>query len=66
MLANPWKIDYRIRVPEFSDLEINAGRGPISLKGVEGSLALTATESVAQLTLSSGIVNATVGRENST
>lgn len=61
LLLNPWKIDFRIRVPQFSDLEINAGRGPISLKGVEGSLALTATESVAQLTLSSGIVNATVG-----
>lgn len=61
LLVNPWKIDYRIRAPEFSDLEINAGRGPISLKGVEGALALTATESVAQLTLSSGIVNATVG-----
>ena len=61
LLGNPWKIDYRIRVPEFCDLEINAGRGPIALKGVEGSLALTATESVAQLTLSGGIVNATVG-----
>ena len=61
LLANPWKIDYRIRVPEFCDLEINAGRGPIALKGVEGSVALTATESVAQVTLSGGIVNATVG-----
>jgi hypothetical protein len=61
LLGLPWKIDYRIRVPEFSDLEINAGRGPINFKGVEGSLALTATESVAQLTLSSGAVNATVG-----
>lgn len=61
LLINPWKIDYRIRLPQFSDLEINAGRGPISLKSVEGSLALTATESLAQLVLSSGIVNATVG-----
>lgn len=61
LLGLPWKIDYRIRVPEFSDLEINAGHGPINFKGVEGSLALTATESVAQLTLSSGVVNATVG-----
>jgi len=61
LLGLPWKIDYRIRVPEFCDLEINAGRGPISLKGVEGSLALTATETVAQLALNSGVVNATVG-----
>ncbi|MDQ3472608.1 MAG: hypothetical protein M3447_02620 [Acidobacteriota bacterium] len=61
LLGLPWKIDYRIRVPEFSDMEINAGRGPINFKGVEGSLALTATESVAQLTLSGGVVNATLG-----
>jgi hypothetical protein len=61
LLALPWKIDYRIRVPEVCDLEINAGRGPIKLSGVDGSLALTATESVARLTLKSGIVNATVG-----
>lgn len=61
LLALPWKIDYRIRVPEICDLEINAGRGPITLGGVEGALALTATESVAQLSLKAGVVNATVG-----
>jgi hypothetical protein len=61
LLGLPWKIDYRIRIPEFCDLEINAGRGPIKFKGVEGSFALTATESIAQLTLSGGVVNATVG-----
>jgi hypothetical protein len=61
LLGLPWKIDYRIRVPEVTDLEINAGRGPITLSGVEGSLALTATESVVQLTLSAGIANVTVG-----
>ena len=61
LLLLPWKIDYRMRVPQNSDLEINAGRGPISLSGVEGSLALTATESDALLTLSAGIVNITIG-----
>jgi hypothetical protein len=61
LLLLPWKIDYRIRVPQNSDLEITAGRGPISLSGVEGSLALTATESDALLTLSAGIVNITIG-----
>ena len=61
LLALPWKIDYRIRVPEICDLEVNAGRGPITLSSVEGSLALTATESVAQLVIKAGVVNATVG-----
>ena len=61
LLALPWKIDFRIRVPEICDLEVNAGRGPITLSSVEGSLALTATESVAQLVIRAGVVNATVG-----
>lgn len=61
LLGLPWKIDYRIRVPEATDLEVNVGRGPITLAGVVGSLALTATESVAQLTLTGGVVNATIG-----
>lgn len=56
----PWKIDYRISVPMATDLEINAGRGPIKLSGVEGAITLTATESETQMTLTSGTVIATV------
>ena len=37
LLGLPWKIDYRIRVPALCDLEIDAGRGALSLSGVEGS-----------------------------
>jgi len=66
LLALPWKIDYRIRVPMATDLEINAGHGPITLSGVEGAITLTATESETQMTVTSGTVNATVasGRIN--
>jgi len=38
LLRLPWKIDYRIRVPGASDVEIDAGRGPIRFSGVEGAL----------------------------
>ena len=66
LLGLPWKIDYRIRVPMATDLEISAGSGPITLSGVEGAITLTATESETQMTLTSGTVNATVasGRIN--
>ncbi|HKQ52882.1 MAG TPA: hypothetical protein VJT74_10970 [Pyrinomonadaceae bacterium] len=57
----PWKIDYRIRVPPMCDLEIDAGRGPLSLSGVEGSISLKALESDATLVLTGGTVRATVG-----
>jgi hypothetical protein len=61
LLGLPWKIDYRIRVPVATDLEINGGRGPITLSGVEGALGLSATESDATLTLTGGVVSATIG-----
>jgi hypothetical protein len=60
LLGLPWKIDYRIRVPISTDLEINAGRGPISLVNVEGVMRLSAAESETNLTLSGGSIDATI------
>ncbi len=60
LLGLPWKIDYRIRVPVSTDLEISAGRGPISVVGVEGTIRLSAAESDANLKLSGGDLTATV------
>ncbi len=62
LLGLPWKIDYRIRVPVATDLEINAGRGAFHLAGVEGTIRLNATESDASLLLTGGTVDATIGR----
>src|SRR6185295_2115803 len=42
LLGLPWKIDFRIRVPFIVDLDINAGRGPISISGVEGNIQFSA------------------------
>jgi len=60
LLGLPWKIDYRIRVPFATDLEINAGQGAINLAGVEGNIQLSATESEANLQLSGGTFSATM------
>lgn len=60
LIGLPWKIKYRIRVPQVIDLEINAGRGPISLKGFEGAIRLSATESETEMTLTGGTVSITV------
>jgi hypothetical protein len=62
LLGMPWKIDYRIRVPPLTDLEINVGRGAFTLTGVEGAISFTAIESDARMTLTGGAVTATVGR----
>jgi hypothetical protein len=61
LLGLPWKIDYRIRVPAITDIEIDAGRGPITLKGVEGAIRLTALEGDVTLNPAGGLLTATVG-----
>ena len=60
LIGLPWKIDYRIRVPFSTDLEIDAGRGPISIAGVVGAIRIAAPESEAKLELSGGTVSATI------
>ena len=60
LLNLPWKIDYRLRVPVNTDLEINAGHGPVKLSGVEGSMRLTATESETAVTATGGVLSTTV------
>lgn len=56
----PWKIDYRVRVPQACDLEIYTGRGALTLTGVEGSVRLNAGDGPATLTLAGGDVEATL------
>lgn len=60
LLGLPWKIDYRIRVPLAIDLDINAGRGPVNISGVEGNIRLSATDSETKLTLSGGTMSAII------
>jgi hypothetical protein len=60
LIGLPWKIDYRIRVPILTDLEINAGRGAITLADVEGDIRLSAVESETNLRVSGGSLAATI------
>ncbi len=64
LLGLPWKIDYRIRVPVAIDLDINAGRGPISLAGVEGDVRLIAAESETKLNLGGGSLAVNIAAGN--
>lgn len=60
LLNMPWKIDYRLRVPVNTDLEVNAGHGEVKLSGVEGAVRVTATESDTALMLTGGTLSTTV------
>ncbi len=57
LLGLPWKIDYHIKVPALTDLEIDGGVGPINLSGVEGALRLNALKSDANFSLTGGLVS---------
>jgi hypothetical protein len=64
LLNLPWRIDFRVRVPANTDLEVSAGYGPLKVSAVEGALRLSATESETGLILTGGTVSTTVTAGN--
>lgn len=62
LLSLPWRIDYTVRVPTVTDMEINAGRGALAVTNTEGALRFNLTEGNVSLTLAGGDVVGTIGR----
>lgn len=60
LIGLPWKIDYHLKVPAMTDLEVNAGIGPTKLAGVEGAIRLNALQTDATLSLTGGLVLVTI------
>lgn len=63
---SPFQINYSIKVPVYSDLIVNGGRGDFRVSGVDGSMIIEFLESNAELTLSGGAVRATFAAGNVT
>ena len=61
LLGLPFKIDYVIKVPVYSDLEIDGGKGDLTLSNVEGSMRINVLETNAKLNLIGGSIAATFG-----
>ncbi len=61
LLGLPFKIDYVIKVPVFTDLQIDGGKGDLTLSNVEGAMRINFLESNAKLNLIGGSVVATFG-----
>jgi hypothetical protein len=62
LLTLPWRIDYKIKVPNYCDLEVDAGHGNFDLRGVEGAIVIKALQSEkANLDLVGGLLKATFG-----
>lgn len=58
----PWKVDFHIKVPALTDIEIDAGIGPLKISGVEGAMRVTALQSDAQLLLTGGYLSGIIQR----
>ena len=56
----PFRIDYVVSVPHYCDLEIDGGKGDVSVTGVEGSLQANLLETNARFEVSSGTTSITV------
>ena len=62
LVGLPYRIDYKIKVPQYTDLEINGGRGDLTITGVEGAFKLNYLETNALLNLKGGGVAAVFGK----
>jgi hypothetical protein len=61
LIGAPFRIDYKIKVPFYTDLEINGGRGDFHLSNVEGTIRVNLLESNARFDLVGGLLDATIG-----
>ncbi len=60
LLGLPFRIDYVVSVPHFCDLEIDGGKGDVSVTGVEGSIRANLLQSQANFDISGGTTTITV------
>ena len=61
LLGLPFRIDYVISVPRYCDLEIDGGKGDLSVTGVEGSIRVNYLETKAYIEVVTGSTSVTVG-----
>jgi hypothetical protein len=62
LLAMPFRIDYVIRVPQYCDLQIDGGRGDLTIAGVDGTMKLNFLETNARIDLVGGGTTAVFGK----
>jgi len=61
LLAMPFRIDYKIKVPRYCDLNVAGGDGDFSLAGVDGEIFVKYLNSNARINMIGGSLQATFG-----
>ena len=60
LMGMPFEINYVVKVPRYCDLQIDAGKGDVTIMSIEGSFRINALDTNARLDLVGGAVNATI------
>jgi len=61
LMGLPFRIDYHIKVPHYSDLDIDGGVGDLNISGVEGMMKINYLKTNAKIDLVGGGISATFG-----
>jgi hypothetical protein len=61
LLGLPYRVDYKLSVPRYSDLEIDGGKGDLNISGIDGSIRVNFLDANARIELSGGGTNITIG-----
>lgn len=62
LLGLPFTVNYVISVPRYCDLEIDGGKGDLSISGVEGAMKVNFLETKARIEVISGPMSATIAK----
>lgn len=57
----PFRVDYKLKVPKYCDIEIDGGNGDFALSGVDGTIKVKFLNSNAKIELIGGAIAATFG-----
>lgn len=61
LLKLPFRIDYVVKVPRYSDIEIDGGNGELSVTGVDGSMTINYLETQGYVETGSGSTEIVAG-----
>jgi hypothetical protein len=61
LIGLPYRIDYVIKVPNYCDLQIDGGKGDLTVSAVEGAMRINYLETDAKISLVGGGLNGTFG-----
>ncbi len=61
LIGTFFKIDYLIKVPVYSDLKIDGGKGDFSVKNIEGAMQINFLQTNAEMILTGGAIAANFG-----